>query len=248
MVIHNHSLPNNLAVAVQCRLDSSRLPAKALLPLCGLSTLNFLFERLSISLPFPLFLLTTTNSADDLLIRQLPSSIPYFRGSSVNVLSRYLSFADSYGFDTIVRVTADNPFTDFSAILQLASCFTPNDSYLSFSQTSILEGCNAEIFNIESLTALSLSPCTSYELEHVTPLLRSKYTRRLDFSSSIPKSVISNYSLTIDTLYDYIKVSNLASKFNDQPSKLLLADHDYLLSLISTDSNFPASRNHTPQD
>ena len=39
-------------------------------------------------------------------------NIECFRGSSENVLDRYFQCATKYGFDVIVRITADNPFID----------------------------------------------------------------------------------------------------------------------------------------
>src|SRR5262245_7767926 len=102
-----------VGVVLAARMSSSRLPGKALLPLQGLPMILFLLRRLSALSKGDLVVATTNLPADDVLFEKVSAAgVKVFRGSSPDVVKRYCSAAEYFGFDTIARVTADCPFID----------------------------------------------------------------------------------------------------------------------------------------
>lgn len=99
--------------AVQVRLDSSRLPMKALAPLAGTSSLvEVLCERVWME-EVDLWLLTTERGLDDPLAALGERlGVNVFRGSESDVLSRFARVCELSDATWCVRLTADNPFTD----------------------------------------------------------------------------------------------------------------------------------------
>src|SRR6516225_1937930 len=103
---------------VQARMGSTRLPGKVLMKIGGRSLLVYLVERLSRARTLDAIIVaTTTNPRDNVIIEECERrGILNFRGSESDVLGRYVSAARACSAEIIVRVTADNPFTDPDSI------------------------------------------------------------------------------------------------------------------------------------
>src|SRR5436309_12574495 len=109
--------PRTLAI-IQARTSSTRLPGKVMMKIGGRPLLMYLVERISRARTLDAIIVaTTTNPRDNVIIEECERrGIPNFRGSETDVLSRYVSAARACKADIIVRVTADNPFTDPDSI------------------------------------------------------------------------------------------------------------------------------------
>src|SRR5215831_801876 len=103
---------------IQARMGSSRLPGKVIMKIGGRPLLVYLVERISRARTLDAIVVaTTTNPHDNLIIEECERrGIPNFRGSESDILGRYVSAARACEADVIVRVTADNPFTDPDSI------------------------------------------------------------------------------------------------------------------------------------
>jgi len=102
-------------IIIQCRINSKRLPYKALYPIAGIPLVVFLFKRLKQGLSkdnYHLVLATTKKSEDDIVATWAnEENINVIRGEENNVVSRYNDCLDSFNTNVVVRVTGDNPFT-----------------------------------------------------------------------------------------------------------------------------------------
>src|SRR2546430_17033111 len=109
--------PRTVAI-VQARMGSTRLPGKVMMKIAGRPLLVYLVERISRARTLDgIIVATTTNPRDNVIIEECERrGIPNFRGSESDVLSRYVSAARACAADVVVRVTADNPFTDPDSI------------------------------------------------------------------------------------------------------------------------------------
>lgn len=213
-------------IGVQCRLSSSRLPGKALLSLCNSTVLGLCLDRAKES-GFPVYLLTSTELIDDLIVDQagMHAVDGVIRGSLDNVLSRYVSLIKSTSAEYIVRVTADNPLTDFSFISPLVNHLeVTNQNYAWINPELCPEGTNLEVIRASSLIRSMDLDTSSSNLEHVTPFIRAEmaefnYCQEIA-SCAYPFSCIDQ-SFTVDTLHDYFKVSKIVnaviSEFNMSP-------------------------------
>jgi spore coat polysaccharide biosynthesis protein SpsF len=106
----------NVGLVLQARLASTRLPGKALEMLGGVSILERCLRRLKQSRAGQVTLATTDAPEDDALeaiAHRL--RVPVYRGSTDDVVGRYVGAAVTFGFDVLVRATGDNPAVDIDA-------------------------------------------------------------------------------------------------------------------------------------
>src|SRR2546427_796896 len=98
-------------VVIQSRLASTRLPAKALLPLAGRPTVVLCAQRAANS-GLPVVIATSDEPTDDAIAAESArAGIACLRGSHDDVLKRFADATQELPDDaTIVRLTADNVF------------------------------------------------------------------------------------------------------------------------------------------
>src|SRR5262249_30890137 len=121
--------PRTVAI-VQARMGLTRLFGKVMMNIAGRSLLAYLIERISRARSLDAIVVaTSTNLRDNVIIEECERRrIPNFRGSEIDVLGRYVSAARASGADVIVRVTADNPFTDPDNIDRIVTAVLSGDA------------------------------------------------------------------------------------------------------------------------
>lgn len=110
----NASNPSKTIAIVQVRMDSTRLPGKALLSVLGKPLLAYLMERLAKCRKLTdVILATSTETTDDPLsdFARL-HHITLYRGSKSDVLSRFYGAAVQFDATAVVRITGDCPLMD----------------------------------------------------------------------------------------------------------------------------------------
>jgi len=244
---------NNVVIGIQCRLRSKRLPAKALLKMGNESILGFLLKR-AISFNLPVFLLTSDQESDNLIESESKKFqiAGIIRGSEEDVLERYVYLQRLTKADIIVRVTADNPLTDFRFIPLLVEYLLDKKlDYCTIDNRVCLEGTNVEIFTSRILSQSFKEDKSSLNKENVTTFMKEKSPKcsRLETmlqTKEIPLNNIKKYSVTIDTINDFIKVKNLLNEIEySLKSEIDIELVDKCLKLINSDKyHFPFGRNH----
>tara|TARA_B100001287_G_scaffold275932_1_gene285076 strand:- start:1331 stop:2077 length:747 start_codon:yes stop_codon:yes gene_type:complete len=206
----------SVVIGIQCRLSSSRLPGKALLELADTTILGMCLERARFT-GYPVFMLTSDQQEDDLIAQ---SALRYgidgvIRGSLDNVLSRYVSLAEEVSCDYIIRVTADNPLTEFGFVEPLIRHVSLQGLQYAWVEPSFCpEGTNLEIFSKKALFDSVESDSTKSNLEHVTTYMR----RNMSIDKCLKETSLqlfpfdcSDLSFTVDTLCDYVSLVKLIS-------------------------------------
>lgn len=203
-------------------MGSTRLPGKILMPLDGHSLLEHILIRIS-GLKHESTLVVATGSspnddAVEVLCRRL--GVECFRGSEPNVLERYYECAKAYGFEHVVRLTADNPFTDVDELDNLIDLHLSSGSDFSHSLSSLPAGVGAEIFTVAALAKSYCEGKAPHHLEHVDEYLLENpgvfKTSILDVPQSKRRPDIR---LTVDTEEDYRKaILILRNSSSPQPS------------------------------
>ncbi len=114
---------------VPARIDSKRLPGKALRKVAGRPLIGYVFSRARrITGLDAVVLATTDRRLDQPLVDYARSEgIPVFRGSRDNVAQRFIGAADKFAADFFVRLNGDSPFLDPVLIDQGISRIPVND-------------------------------------------------------------------------------------------------------------------------
>jgi len=160
---------------VQARMGSTRLPGKVMKPLAGRTLIEVLISRLRKAKALDEVLVaTTTEKTDDVLAAHCKSKkIPVFRGSSEDVLKRYVDACRKYSASVVVRITGDCPLADPQLVDSLIRSFAKQKiDYLSNTNPpSYPDGLDIEVFTFEALEKAADRASSGYQREHVTPYI-----------------------------------------------------------------------------
>src|SRR5437879_10202239 len=156
-------------IVVQARMGSSRLPGKILKPIGAKTLLEHIIFRIGfLQHKASLVIATTALSADDAVERFCTKlHIECFRGSAGHVLERYYLCARKYGFQTNVRLTGDNPFTDIEELNHLIDLYVQSGADFCHSFNSLPVGAGAEIFSFAALEKSLQNSKEPHHREHV---------------------------------------------------------------------------------
>ena len=193
-------------VLIQSRLSSSRLPAKALLPIGDLPMVVLAAKRAA-NTGLDVRVLTSLDPSDDAICAHLKKhGIEFYRGSLDNVLKRFNDALEGYD-DTakIFRLTADNVLPDGAMLDEMEAVFDNLnvdilrcDSVKSF----MPYGVSAELTTVSWIRKAFKNTQDVYDTEHVSP-----YIYRHGVSSYFNSKIIRGYQnlrVTIDSFDDYL--------------------------------------------
>jgi spore coat polysaccharide biosynthesis protein SpsF len=218
-------------IITQCRMTSSRLPGKILLPLGEETVLDLHLRRLK-QTGLPIAIATTTNAEDDALVEMASKhGVGIVRGSENDVLQRFIDTCEQYPCDWVIRVTSDCPFIDPQLILrglEKTKEFSAADTYISncFPRT-YARGFDFELFHSSQLYEIAATSEDPYDHEHVTPYLWKNKNGRMQLINISEATDNSQWRLCIDTREDYELCCILEQRF--QASKLgFLALHEIM--------------------
>ncbi len=176
-------MSDKVAVIIQARTGSSRLPGKVLADLAGRPMLAFLVERLKRCASIDMHILATTELAEDDALAGLGESLGLIvvRGSQSDVLSRFALAAEQIQANILVRITGDCPLLDPSLLEEMIHEFRGKEiDYLSNCITPTYpDGLDIEIFTRQSLLLAQTECIDSAQREHVTPWIRDSGRCRL---------------------------------------------------------------------
>jgi spore coat polysaccharide biosynthesis protein SpsF len=160
------------ALFLQCRLDSTRLPRKALLPLGGKALIERVMESLSGVEASLKVLLTSEDSREGLIESAERLGFTLYSGPKDDVLARFIKAADHFGVDRIVRATGDNPYVSAPLANRLLEIHGEvKADYSGF--LGIPLGTGVEILEVDALKRADRESSESYDHEHVAPYLYS---------------------------------------------------------------------------
>ena len=193
-------------VILQARTGSLRLPGKTLLPLGGMPMLAYILRRLRAGLPDVFVVVATTVlPKDDALVALCKDEkVPCFRGSENDVLERYYQCAVHYGFSHIVRLTADNPFSDLDELERLMELHQHSGCDYTSSLAGLPVGTGAEVFTFSCLAMAHRDGHSLHHREHVNEyvLENSDIFSILELEVPLGKRH-PELHLTVDTPDDY---------------------------------------------
>ncbi|MBN1280620.1 MAG: glycosyltransferase family protein [Candidatus Thermoplasmatota archaeon] len=166
-----------IVAIIQARVDSTRLPNKALIPLEGQPLLLHVLQRVQhAKLLNGVVLATTTRPVDTPLVHLANDHhIPVFRGDCNDVLDRYYRAATEHHADVIVRITGDCPLIDPQIIDTVIRVFLQKsiDYVTNTLEPTYPDGLDVEVFSYTALTKAWKEARRTSEREHVTAYIRN---------------------------------------------------------------------------
>jgi spore coat polysaccharide biosynthesis protein SpsF len=225
-------------IVIQSRLSSSRLPAKALLPVAGMPSVVLCALRAAVT-GIETVVATSVDPSDDLIVKTLTEAgINFFRGPLDDVLGRYESATgDLEPGSIVVRMTADNLLPDGFLVREMVS-FLMNKgyNYLGTNDRRLPYGLAAEVFTVDVLREAGRSATKLYDREHVTPWIRRKYNEGVFKSDRLDRD-FGNLRCTMDTFEDYLRVVKVFQDIQD-PVRVSWVDLCSKLAALEEKSGF----------
>lgn len=201
---------SRIAVVVACRMKSSRLKNKAILPIRGISSV----ERCLLNcLDFPYaekVILATSNLEDDAILEKynLNGQVPVTKGDPVDVISRYLDTCKEHGIDIIIRVTADCPVVSPEIAKLLIDSHFLNGADFTYASSNAV-GTSPEIYNVESLErVLKLIGKADYS-EYMTWYMKNNPDIFKINDVRLPEELMADFRLTLDYEEDLLMFEKL---------------------------------------
>lgn len=195
-----------VGIIIQARMGSTRLPGKVLKDFCGKTLLGWVLDAVSEVTDMATMVVATTTLPVDDDIEKLckKRNIYCFRGDELNVLSRYYECAKHYGFDDIVRMTADNPFPDIEELRRLIDFHISNQFDYSECYTVLPIGVGMEIFSMRALVDSMEKSTLPRHFEHVDEYILDNLELFSHGTLSVDESKYHpDIRLTVDTEEDY---------------------------------------------
>jgi spore coat polysaccharide biosynthesis protein SpsF len=189
----------------------------------GQPLLGQIVKRLSGSRHSCIPVVATTNHASDDVIESwcLEQNIRCFRGSELDVLSRFYEAAIANGAqkgDTIIRICCDNPLHSHKVLdFALDEFYRLGVDYFSNSNHEPLfleDGFDVEVTTFNALAYASQHARLSSEREHVMPFIKNCGRFTLAWRKS---HGAYHHKLSVDTEQDLQAVNALFKTFQNQP-------------------------------
>jgi len=205
------------AIILQARLDSSRLPEKALFPLGGKPLVFRVMEALNNILADLRILACPQDSLSAFTPPAAEAGFEIFAGPKDDVLERYCQVIRHFKVKRIIRATGDNPFvfTDAASAIN-AEAMALNADYAGYSGLPL--GAGVESAYAASLLRGGSESSSSFDREHVCPYL---YNHPELFSLHRPLAPLrwqgSNIRLTVDTQEDFDRAVVLYDALKNEP-------------------------------
>ncbi|MCX7025463.1 MAG: NTP transferase domain-containing protein [Spirochaetes bacterium] len=205
-------------IIAQARLDSTRLPRKALLPFAGTTLLGSALRRLS-RIPAKVRVLAVDEaSLAELTPVAEEAGFEIMAGPKDDVLLRFELVIRAYGMDRVVRATGDNPLVSPElAVLLLKSA--KRTDYAGYEGMPV--GLGVEIVDAGALLEASEEAEDAYEREHVCPFLYRRPDRFRIVKPGVPEPYrFPEGRITVDTDADYRSALEIVEALGPDPATL----------------------------
>jgi spore coat polysaccharide biosynthesis protein SpsF len=222
---------------IQARMFSTRLPGKILMQIGNKTLIQHIIDRLFLSgadrseICFAL----GEEGANELSEYLDNQNILWITGDTHDVLSRYIKASQDMSIkDTIVRLTADNPFIDFLCLKDNVKIFQGEiDTDLSYPFKLPL-GMGYEMFSRGALIKQLDYDLKSHHTEHVTTFIKENKNifkvKPVNYYLNMP-----DIRLTIDYEQDLMQARKMYDYFKDRDLSEFCSDDVYNLYKINSD-------------
>ena len=223
-------------------MGSSRLPGKSLADIAGRPLLWHVCRRVMYSKRVDGLAIATTTSDEDRAILDFAAAeqLPAYAGDPRDVLDRFREVARAATADTIVRITADDPFKDPHVIDRVVGRFADAAGAVDYASNTIYPtyplGLDVEAFSAAALERAWVEASDSWDREHVTTYIR-RHPDRFELCGVELDRDLSHLRWTIDTYADLEFARMVYASFEDRPMFFM----DDILALLERDASVAAA-------
>ena len=205
-----------IATIIACRLKSTRLPKKALLPIGGIPSVERCIKSCLEFKNVDHTILATSDLPEDAELKNHTYSpeVIFHKGDPDDVIRRYLGITDKLKIDVIIRITADCPFVSHEIVEKtLVDHFKSGADYTVPGKFAV--GAVAEVINVSSLQKVKRYFTSANYSEYMTWYFQNNPEHfRLNFID-LPEELVRDYRLTLDYKKD-LEMFNLLQNYFDE--------------------------------
>jgi len=208
-----------VAAVIFSRMDSTRLPGKALKPFAGRALLGHVIDRaLAADEPDVVIVATSDRARDDAIADFAGNEgAAVFRGAAMDVLGRAHACAEAFGLSALGRISGDSPFISPDLIDRMVTIHAEGSAEVTTNlhPRTFPAGMSFEVVAIEALSRLAgltddprhREHVTSYVYEHPDQFVIRNVTSGLDQWEGLP--------LTVDSADDLVQANWLLMRLRD---------------------------------
>ena len=226
---------------VQARSTSTRLPGKILREVLGRPLLRYELERLGRVPSLDAIVVATTANDTDNPVAELCGklSVPVYRGSEFDVLSRYREAAEYFGADAVVRVSGDCPLIDpqiSDAVIRHYIEHFEEVDYCAADTSTYPRGMDTEICSLETLREADREGAAPPDREHVTYYIWNRPERYKLWMKTSGNKDWGKYRLTVDTPEDFALIKEILERLYPVNPNFSLRD---VIALLEENPGLP---------
>lgn len=211
-------------IIIFSRMDSNRLPGKALLDISGRPMIGRVIDRSKcIKGADHVIVATSSREIDDPIASFAEAeNVSVFRGSADDVGERALGACDKFGLTKFARICGDRPFFSPSVISHLISIH--NEPNIDISTTMFPRtyppGLTGEVLSTSALRKAMLETNEVTDHEHITAYFYKHPNKFTICNLDSPDYLdLDGLSLVVDTESDLERARWIASRLHDFPDK-----------------------------
>ncbi|MFT8320858.1 MAG: N-acetylneuraminate synthase family protein [Bacillus sp. (in: firmicutes)] len=205
-----------ITIAVICRLKSTRLPKKALLPIFGIPSIERCLQNCLAIPNIDHVVLATSNLPEDdpLEAFTMDGKVTVYRGSPDNVADRMLQVAELTNADIIIRITGDCPVVSPEVMQYLI------EKHLEYGvdytqEASSAMGVSGNIITVEALKRLTTQPKPLTQTEYLSFYFLNNPSLFSSNKVALPEELHDpNWRLTLDEPADLQMFEKLYQELN----------------------------------
>lgn len=231
----------------QARYGSTRLPAKILKEVNGMTLLEIHLRRILQAKTISKLKIATTDEEGAKYIVEVADKVgvEYYKGSVDDVLERFYGAAASEKPDYVIRLTSDCPLIDPSVIDELVNYAITHDyDYVRTDASSFPDGLDTEVMKFSALEKAFNEAQLKSEREHVTPYVWKNGTadggtlfKSYKYPNPLGDFNANDFRITIDEPEDFevikVLIDNLGIERNWKEYIDYLLGHKEIYSINS---------------
>jgi spore coat polysaccharide biosynthesis protein SpsF len=209
-----------VAVFIQARMGSTRLPGKVMLPLGDKPVLAHVIGRCRAAAVGEVVVATTRAREDDVIVAAAArSGAASFRGSGPDVLGRFAAASRAFPAAHYVRITADCPFLDAAILAAVVNAHVAGGFDFSYNDVpgDYPRGTDVEVMTAATLAWLDAHAGDESSREHVTAYIYRAPAGFACYRLPPPGPLPAGLRLVLDDRADYERLQRLTARFADRP-------------------------------